>query len=184
MAQRFLCPRGHRWQVLADGCDALPAEWIVCPLCGGRPGPEDQVSPSPGDALTPAQRLARASDPDARPQQPWLRRAGLWPVLLGGLVLLVVLPALAWMTVASWQQQAAERQHLREVEEELLRHRDAEHQARERALDAEMRARAALQEARQRELLRPLGPQPAPALKPEERAALEKSAEGRPKDGK
>jgi len=154
MAEHFLCPRGHRWQVLADGCDVLPGEWIVCPLCGDRPKPEGQAPP--GAALTPAQRLARNRDPDARP---WSRRAGLWPVLLGGFVLLVVLPALAWVTVVHWQQQAAERQHLRE--------------ALERALDAEMRARAALLEAQLRELrLHDL------QLTPEEQAA------GQPKDGK
>jgi hypothetical protein len=51
-------------------------------------------------------------------------------MLLGGFILLLVLPALAWVTVAYWRQQAAERQHLREVEEELLRHRDAEEQLR------------------------------------------------------
>jgi hypothetical protein len=105
-------------------------------------------------------------------------------VLLGGLVLLVVLPALAWVTVAHWQQQAAERQRRRELELELLERRDAERQAREQALDAERKARAALQEARQRELLRPLGPQRAPTLTPEEQATLEESARGRPKDGK
>jgi hypothetical protein len=139
MAQHFLCPRGHRWQVSADGCDILPAAWIVCPLCGDRPTPEGQTPP--GDVLTPAQRLARASDPDARPQRPWSRRAGLWPVLLGGFVLLVVLPVLAWVTVAHWRQQTAERQHLRDVEEQMLEHLAREQQAREQALDAERRAR-------------------------------------------
>jgi hypothetical protein len=178
MAQHFLCPRGHRWQVLPDGCDALPAEWIVCPLCGGRPGPEGQTPPSaPGDALTPTQRLARASDPDARPQRPWSRRAGLWPVLLGGFVLLVVLPTLAWVAVAHWQQQAAELQRLREVEQRALENE-------QRALDAEMRVRATLQEALRRELLRPSNPPRAPALTPEEQTTLEESAGGRPKDGK
>jgi cytochrome c-type biogenesis protein CcmH/NrfG len=97
--------------------------------------------------MTAAQRQGRDCDPDARPQRPWSRRAGLWPVLLDGFVLLVVLPTLAWVTVAHWQQQAAERQHLREVEEELRQHRAAEQQAREQALDAEMRARAAIEEA-------------------------------------
>jgi hypothetical protein len=72
-------------------------------------------------------------------------------VLLGGVVLLLVLPALVWVTLAHWQ-------HLREVEEELRLHRAAEQQALERALDAEMRARAAL-EASQRELRRPRDPQ-------------------------
>jgi hypothetical protein len=81
-------------------------------------------------------------------------------VLLGGFVLLLVLPALTWVTLAHWRQQAAERQHLREVELELLERRDAEQQAREQALEAERRARAALEEARQRE---------QPAGKPQER---------------
>jgi hypothetical protein len=181
MAQHFLCPRGHRWQVAADGCDVLPAEWIICPLCGDRPGPKGHALPSPPeDAVTAAQRHARACDPDAGPPRHWSRRAGLWPVLLGGLVLLVVLPALAWVTVAHWQQQAAELQRLRGVEKELQEHRAAE----QRALEALERERAALLEAEQRNLRRPLGPQPAPALTPDEQATLEESARGRPKDGK
>jgi hypothetical protein len=183
MAQRFLCPRGHRWQVSADGCDVLPAEWIVCPLCGDRPGPQGQAPSPPGDALTATQRLGRAADPDAGPRRPWSRGAGLWPVMLGGLVLLLVLPALVWVTLAHWRQQAAERQHLREVETELLEHRARQQQALEAAERAVRRAEEEL-EVRHRELLRSLGPQRAPALTPEEQAALEKSAGGQPKDGK
>jgi hypothetical protein len=66
----------------------------------------------------------------------------------------------------------------------MLEHLAREQQAREQALDAERRARAALLEARQSELLRPLGPQPAPAPTPEEQATLEKAAGERSKDGK
>jgi hypothetical protein len=178
MSQRFRCPQGHRWQVSADGCDVLPGDWIVCPLCGARP---EAPSVPLGDGLTPAQRLARAADPDAHTRRPWSRLAGLWPVLLGGFVLLVVLPALVWVTLLHYQQRAVELQHLREVEAELQEHRDAA----QRNLEA---ARLALDklEAQSRELLRQVDSQRAPALSPEEQAALEELARGRPgpKDGK
>jgi hypothetical protein len=172
MSQRFLCPQGHHWSIWVDGCETLPLEWIVCPLCGSSPEPGSQT-PQAGDTLTPSQRLARASDPDAQPGRPWSRRSGLWPVFLGGFILLIILPVLVWVGVVHWQQRAAEMQHLRDVEQELQEHRAAE----QRALEALARGRAELEAHLARSVLQPL--QTAPPPSDQELDALRDKADGK-----
>jgi WD40 repeat protein len=132
-----------------DGCDSLPREWILCPLCGSRP---ETAEPRGTEAsVTESERIARANDPDARPAGRWLRGAGLWPVFLGGFVLLVLLPALVWVALVNWRQWAVEQSRLREVEKELAERRDAEERALVQALEAELKARSALNSITEKE---------------------------------
>jgi hypothetical protein len=153
-----------------------PGEWLVCPLCGGRP--EQAATPPVQAGFTEAEGAARLADPDARPARLWARRAGLWPVFLGGFVLLVVLPALVWVALVNWQQRVAEQQHLRDVETELsMRRAEAEQTlalAKENLQQAFMqadKARAAL-DAQELSTLKERGEQSEP------RSSLKKSEDG------